>query len=414
MTSVHKFLIFGLLLFPGVVFYVLLLFTPQAYLALPSTVQSTLFWAVVVTIPLVPMLLVRFAVGQIYLRNDPLGLTDAVHCGFIVSFVVAIPFYIYCLMTALPSRLAIDNFLHWHAQLGLFGGWQLYGLLAAVIAYGIGWSVMTLYVSLRGYRRTTLERKTVTSLYNVLAVGILVGIPVGGALLANHQAVDHVARSWDSSEEALRDVYRSTWAKYDVDLLQALARNPQSPPDILVPLSKHPSRQIRVPVAQNRSTPVETLRRLSNDEDSSVRWGLAINPNLPIDILYQFSAEDSPSLLAGVAANRHAPVDLIRRLSQHESAWVRHKVALNGSAPPDILIALSTDSEVMVRQSVAQNSKTPPDALTQLFTDASPSVRRHVAQNSSTPTDIVRKLTNDPDKHVRSWAGISLRQRGVK
>lgn len=414
MTSVHKFLLFGLLLFPSAAFYVLSLLTPQAFLALPSAVQSTLFWAVVVTIPLVPIWLVRFVVGQIYSRNGPLGLTDAVRVGFIVSFIVAIPFYIYCLATALPSRLAIDNFLHWHGRLGLFGGWQLYGLLAAVIAYGVSWSVMTLYVSLRGYRRTTLERNTATSLYNMLAVGILAAIAAGGTLVVNHQSVDRVARTWQSSQEALRDVFRSTWAKYDVDLLQALARNPQSSPDILIPLSTHPSRQIRAVVAANPSAPAETLHQLSRDTDSSVVSQLARNPNISIEILYSLAEEGFPSVLANIAANQRSPTDLIRKLSEHQNPYVRRRAASNRNAPPDVLTAPSTDSASTVRQSIADNPEMLPNVLIKLSTDDSPGVRRRVAQNPSTPIDTIRKLTDDPDEHVRSWADISLRQRGVK
>lgn len=57
-----------------------------------------------------------------------------------------------------------------------------------------------------------------------------------------------------------------------------IARNPDSPPDLLKKLAEDNYWAVRMAVAGNPHTPPETLERLAEDEYSNVRGAVAWNP----------------------------------------------------------------------------------------------------------------------------------------
>ena len=69
-----------------------------------------------------------------------------------------------------------------------------------------------------------------------------------------------------------------------------LARNPNTPPETLVNLSRHKDWSVRCGVARNRNTPVKTLELLAQDENSDVRYNVAYNPNATEEILLTIKA----------------------------------------------------------------------------------------------------------------------------
>ena len=63
------------------------------------------------------------------------------------------------------------------------------------------------------------------------------------------------------------------------DEKEKLAKNKNTPKEILSILSKDRHIEVRYNVAGNKSTPIEILEVLSKDEDWEVRWSVADNPN---------------------------------------------------------------------------------------------------------------------------------------
>jgi hypothetical protein len=60
-----------------------------------------------------------------------------------------------------------------------------------------------------------------------------------------------------------------------------VARNPKTPIEILINLSKDENWSVRCNVASNPKTPIEILTNLSKDENWSVRCNVARNPKTP-------------------------------------------------------------------------------------------------------------------------------------
>jgi hypothetical protein len=82
-----------------------------------------------------------------------------------------------------------------------------------------------------------------------------------------------------------------------------LARNPNTPPEVLKVLANDVYSRVRYEVAQNPNTPQETLKVLATDEYSSVRWGVARNPNTSPETLKVLATDEYSSVRCEVAQN---------------------------------------------------------------------------------------------------------------
>ena len=94
-------------------------------------------------------------------------------------------------------------------------------------------------------------------------------------------------------------------------------------------LRKNASIETRKLIARDTNTPVDILVHLSRDKEEVVRIGIARNPNTPVDILVLLSQDEDEDVLRRIAENHKTPVDILVRLSQDESGWVRLSIAKN-------------------------------------------------------------------------------------
>ena len=82
-----------------------------------------------------------------------------------------------------------------------------------------------------------------------------------------------------------------------------LAKNPNTPTEILKVLATDKNVVVRYGVAQNPNTPVETLKVLATDEYYGVRYGVAENPNTPVETLKVLATDEDPIVRYGVKKN---------------------------------------------------------------------------------------------------------------
>lgn len=66
----------------------------------------------------------------------------------------------------------------------------------------------------------------------------------------------------------------------DIVVRRRVARNPNTPVDVLTELAKDSHWAVRVSVACNPNTPAEVLAKLAKDSDFDVRRYAACNPKL--------------------------------------------------------------------------------------------------------------------------------------
>jgi len=123
---------------------------------------------------------------------------------------------------------------------------------------------------------------------------------------------------------------------------------------------------VQLEVAKNPYTLPATLQHLatlanfSREEWGLVREAVAKNPNTPPDALARLSRDWIGDIREAVAKNPNTPPDALARLSEDGSGNIREAVARNHNTPPDILSRLAGDKSESVRVEVDQNPNTPP------------------------------------------------------
>lgn len=157
-------------------------------------------------------------------------------------------------------------------------------------------------------------------------------------------------------------------------------------------------------VAKNPNSPEEVIRTLSEHGDEHVRAAAVSNSKVPGDVLFRRRIDISWVVRTSVARSPQASVEILAFLAQDRIQDVRAAVATNPRTSADSLKGLAADRDVKIRVKVAQNQSTDLDTLEVLSLDWAWKVRERVAQNPSTPEEIVRALAEDGDHSVKKAA----------
>lgn len=206
----------------------------------------------------------------------------------------------------------------------------------------------------------------------------------------------------------------------------AVAKHPNTPPELFLKLSQNPEERVREYVAENNNVPASILEILANDENSLVRRAVAENPNTPINILFKHLARDT--MLVSVIANQlstfrytrcriHPEAEnfmdilaeestssletILQRLIRDGGDTTHYFLARRFDLPADSLAQLAQSDEFKIREAVAQNPNTSSTTLEQLAQAPKKQLRETVAQNPNTPICILEKLAKDEDSMVR-------------
>jgi hypothetical protein len=191
-----------------------------------------------------------------------------------------------------------------------------------------------------------------------------------------------------------------------------VAKNPDTPLEILLQLAKDEDPSIRARVAENPNTPPEILARLAEDEDASIRIAVAKHPNTPPEILAQLAKDlQWENVRRRVAKHPNTPPEVLAQLAKDEDRTVRVHVAENPKTPPKILIQLSKDKWGLVRRRVALNPNTPLETLFQLAKDEDVGVRARVAENPNTPLEILILLSRDRERSKHHSSGQNTKKK---
>lgn len=108
-----------------------------------------------------------------------------------------------------------------------------------------------------------------------------------------------------------------------------IAKDINTPEDVLAILAKNDDSEVRWSVAENLSTPQEVLKFLSTDRNENVRWIVSENPNTPQDILVSLAEDTNADVRWGVANNPNTPREILRRLSEDNEQNVRASAIKN-------------------------------------------------------------------------------------
>jgi hypothetical protein len=176
--------------------------------------------------------------------------------------------------------------------------------------------------------------------------------------------------------------------------------------------------------ALDENTPTERLREISRKGNKAIRNAIARNPNTPPDILveyfYEFPAHvlhnpalelillENPDFFNELVSNNpfvfndELPLFFVEWASRHPKESIRDSVASSTQTPSHLLAYLAADNNDDVRQKVAENHKTPSYSLGKLAADKNKNIRIAVAENPCTLSESLEKLAEDEDDDIRS------------
>ena len=245
----------------------------------------------------------------------------------------------------------------------------------------------------------------------------------------------------------------------DSDVRMAVARNPATPPELLMTLTaadEHPgvrwwaaahpanwpeTRRFPPPVdpdetdeeeeevPEGEAIPVDDRTYVGVNPgpwryvlaalaaDNAARAWAAADPHTPPDALLALAGDLDPDVAVWVATNPNAPLLALEYLAESEDPLACRAVAANPGAPPHLLALIAARSlagrlvtdrtpigcEVPgALVGVARNPNTWPETLAILATDGASGVRTVVAGNPSTPPAALEALATDEEIVVRA------------
>lgn len=144
----------------------------------------------------------------------------------------------------------------------------------------------------------------------------------------------------------------------------SIARDLQTPIDILERLAQDPNEDVRSTVANNRNLPLATLLRLADDSSSKVRSQLIhqqFNRSTPVEILAKLADDPDSNIRMNIARNVNTPPDILAQLAfaDDPGGWISSSLVNNPNTSVETLEYLGVERHVVN----AHNKKTPPNAL---------------------------------------------------
>jgi hypothetical protein len=146
----------------------------------------------------------------------------------------------------------------------------------------------------------------------------------------------------------------------------AIARDRQTPIEILEKLAQDPNEDVRSIVANSQNLPLETLLKLADDPSQKVRSQLVrqqSNRSTPIEILIKLADDPDTDIRMNIARNSNTPTEVLAKLAlrkePYEYGWVTSALVNNPNTSVETLEYLGVERFVVN----AYNKKTPPNAL---------------------------------------------------
>lgn len=124
-----------------------------------------------------------------------------------------------------------------------------------------------------------------------------------------------------------------------------IAANNNTPPCVLVELSKSNDPKIRMRVASNESTPKEILDYLSSDKDFYVRWFVAYNLNISEYTSHYLMKSDRPEILHALTKNKNLTENALRVFCKINDYGIKVELLKHPKMSRDILGELVANEE---------------------------------------------------------------------
>ncbi len=192
-----------------------------------------------------------------------------------------------------------------------------------------------------------------------------------------------------------------------LDLRMAIAKQPETDPQLLAKLAEDYHENVRKAIAANPNTPADVLEKLVGDRTVEVRVTLAKNPATPSSALIQLADDVYEKVRKIVLKHPRIPGEALyklRNLISNNVEYYLRQAASDSNLSPETLSKMAQEYDWRVRKLAARNPLMPLEFLEKLANDPYDSVCQSVAANPSTPFSILKKLAS----YGISWAGRGI------
>ncbi|MEH2059718.1 MAG: hypothetical protein V7K97_26895 [Nostoc sp.] len=191
------------------------------------------------------------------------------------------------------------------------------------------------------------------------------------------------------------------------EVREAVARNPNTPIEVLLKLGKEfpdaitanpifnllllenpDSHFVRLSLARSTTTSESAIARLSKIEDEEILCAVARNPKTPLHILEQL-LENPPTFYDDENADEFDFDELFIAIVQ------------NPNTSESLLLQLAERGSSNVKMAIAQNPKAPLSLLNQFADWRNFRMHKAIARNPQAPSAILEKLAGENEKEIR-------------
>jgi len=157
--------------------------------------------------------------------------------------------------------------------------------------------------------------------------------------------------------------------------------------DGFIDLAMQPSGERKMRFEQRKNLAVTSkdpaiLEKLSKDSDVDIRLYVARNVDTPVQVLQVMTDDPEEAVRHGVALNGVSTPEILSKLSTDVSPYVRQKIAGHLNTPVNILMNLAKDTDDGVRQAIISRDESaiPSQVLRILVNDADPNIANKAKQ----------------------------------
>ncbi|NJL63317.1 MAG: HEAT repeat domain-containing protein [Methylacidiphilales bacterium] len=188
-------------------------------------------------------------------------------------------------------------------------------------------------------------------------------------------------------------------------ILQAIAVNPNTPPNILVKLfTQYPTQIFKNPALD--------LLILENPQFLDILYKQNKNifhyQGLPLFFLKWAVQHENKDIRVNLAASSFTPVHILEILASDRNRDVRIKIVKNKSTPNQVLCNLISDRDEGVRLAVLNDIRIPLEYLIALSQNKEYIIRLSIAKNPRTPISVLQLLRKDSYESIRIAAQNNL------
>lgn len=229
--------------------------------------------------------------------------------------------------------------------------------------------------------------------------------------------IPHLAKNGESLQMmSAANLYSNPPENFQSEWL--IARNEQTPIDVLQQLANHEYYGVRLSVALNPNSTFKILKELANDPDYRVCHAVGSNPHTDVILIENLLAKKDNILLChSIISNPNTTTSILEKLLSHDRAGIRLAAAQKylhryPNRLPKVLEKLAVNSKhYSIRVFALLHHQIIPTFLAENYRSIIWLERYAIAQNPNTPTDILHTLAKDGNRIVRAAAQANLKNR---